>query len=326
MLTVTESQMSFVFFLFSDNYQNGIMQALVLFLRSHEMSVKSPRMFITAVIISVFAFLGSALLSAAETDAYRGVKTHLQTLLSDPNVIDYLPGEITLDCINGSKLQLDSGKKTLFVLLWNTKVSNAAEFKAFGSLFFDAFDNPKVRFLAINLDDVSKKKKIVAELLKSSCPWAQVIAAEPGNKALKVFTSVDIRKATLVIIAPMGQVEYVGSAGGSEPQEILSRFSTVAKRTEKTDKMVLYRKKPIEVSEEEFNPRAEKLLENAKMFFRIGSRMIASKSYGQPIRMCRMVIKDYPNTKYADKARLLMRQVPQRYRKRYRITDEELGL
>ncbi|OQA03132.1 MAG: hypothetical protein BWY69_00635 [Planctomycetes bacterium ADurb.Bin401] len=49
-------------------------------------------------------------------------------------------------------------------------------------------------------------------------------------------------------------------------------------------------------------------------------------TYAKPIEMCRTVIRDYPNTKYADEARVLMRQVPERFRQRYKITDEELGL
>ena len=286
------------------------------------MLLKNSRMFTTAVIISVFTFFGSAPLSAGETDAYRDIRIRLQAILNDPNTM-----EATLDCINGSKLQLDSREKTLFILLWNIKDPNAAEFRAFGNLFFAGFDNPKVRFLGINLDETGKKKKVVAELLKNPSLSAQVIAAEPANKMLKIFTSINIKKPTLIIVAPagpIGQIKYVGSAVDLEPQKILGRLrKTIAK---KTDKTILYRKKSIEVDEDEFNPQAEKLLENARMFFRIGSRMIAAKSYGQPIRMCRRIIKDYPNTKYANEARLLMRQVPKRYHKRYKITDEELGL
>ena len=290
------------------------------------MSAKNSRIFTMTAIIFCFVFFGTGLLSAEETD---DIKTHLQTVLSDPNAAGYLPREVTLDCINGSRLQLNREEETLFVLLWNSEDPNAAEFKAFSNLFFAGFDNPKARFLGINLDEISKKKEIVAELLKNPCLWAQIVAAEPANKMLESFVPAGIKKANLVIIAPQGQVEYVGSAVGLEPQEILGRLSAVTENTEKTEEpeiAILYRKESIEVSEEEFNPQAEKLLENARMFFRIGNRMTAAKSYGQPIRMCRQIIKDYPNTKYANEARLLMRQVPERYRQRYEITDEELGL
>jgi len=77
--------------------------------------------------------------------------------------------------------------------------------------------------------------------------------------------------------------------------------------------------------DEFFDPRAETLLENAKAFFKIGNRL-QYHTYAKPIEMCRTVIKDFPNTKYAEQARVLMRQVPERFRERYHITDEELGL
>jgi len=67
------------------------------------------------------------------------------------------------------------------------------------------------------------------------------------------------------------------------------------------------------------------LLENARTFFKIGNRL-QYHTYAKPIEMCRTVIKDYPNTKYAEQARILMRNVPERYRDRFNITNEELGL
>jgi hypothetical protein len=47
----------------------------------------------------------------------------------------------------------------------------------------------------------------------------------------------------------------------------------------------------------------------------------------QGIDMCREIIRKYPDSKYADEARTILREnVDPRYRKRYNITDEELGL
>lgn len=80
-----------------------------------------------------------------------------------------------------------------------------------------------------------------------------------------------------------------------------------------------------EIDEEFFDPRAETLIENAKAFFKIANRL-QYHTYAKPVEMCRTVIKDYPNTKYSEQARLLMRQVPERFRDKYNITDEELGL
>lgn len=71
--------------------------------------------------------------------------------------------------------------------------------------------------------------------------------------------------------------------------------------------------------------QAEKLLENARTFFRIGGTL-PSHSYRDPVNWCRQIIKNYPNTKYAQEAQVLLRQVPEKYRQQYNITDEELGL
>lgn len=68
---------------------------------------------------------------------------------------------------------------------------------------------------------------------------------------------------------------------------------------------------------------ASKLLENARGFIKI-SRKITTPKNG--IGMCRQIIKDYPNTEYSEEARMLLREVPERFRKRYNLTDKELGL
>lgn len=49
-------------------------------------------------------------------------------------------------------------------------------------------------------------------------------------------------------------------------------------------------------------------------------------TYKRGVDMCREVIDNYPGTEYAHQARQLLRQVPERHRRRYHITDEELGL
>ena len=71
--------------------------------------------------------------------------------------------------------------------------------------------------------------------------------------------------------------------------------------------------------------QAETLLSNAKTFLQIGNRL-PSHMYLKPIEMCRRVMKDYPNTKYAQEAQMLLRNVPKEYRQQYNLTDEELGL
>lgn len=49
-------------------------------------------------------------------------------------------------------------------------------------------------------------------------------------------------------------------------------------------------------------------------------------TYKRGVDMCREIIRDYPDTLYAEQARHLLRQVPERQRATYNITDAELGL
>ena len=73
---------------------------------------------------------------------------------------------------------------------------------------------------------------------------------------------------------------------------------------------------------EDINPQAEKVLEYARGFLKTGR----FTGYKKGIDMCRDVLRDYPDTKYANQARDLLKTVPERYRKRYNVTDEEMGL
>ncbi len=77
--------------------------------------------------------------------------------------------------------------------------------------------------------------------------------------------------------------------------------------------------------EDFFDPQAETLLEHARTFFKI-SKKLQYTTYQKPIDICRRVMKDYPNTKYVQQAQILLRQVPERLRQKYNLTDEELGL
>ncbi|MGB8227074.1 MAG: hypothetical protein WCE45_09485 [Sedimentisphaerales bacterium] len=70
---------------------------------------------------------------------------------------------------------------------------------------------------------------------------------------------------------------------------------------------------------------AERLLSPARQFLKIGN-IAPSHEYRNPIEWCRQVMKKYPNTKYAQEAQMLLRNVPQEHRAQYNITDEELGL
>ena len=48
--------------------------------------------------------------------------------------------------------------------------------------------------------------------------------------------------------------------------------------------------------------------------------------YKNMVDHCREIIQRWPDSEYAFKARRMIRDIPQRYRKRYNITDEEIDL
>ena len=48
--------------------------------------------------------------------------------------------------------------------------------------------------------------------------------------------------------------------------------------------------------------------------------------YKNMVDHCREIIQRWPDSEYAFKARRMLRDIPQRYRKRYNITDEEIDL
>jgi len=79
-----------------------------------------------------------------------------------------------------------------------------------------------------------------------------------------------------------------------------------------------------ELSEED-KVQAERLVTYAEdLFMKTGAKHVTT--YKRGIELCRQVMKDYPGSEYADKARQLLRQVPENQRSRYGITDQELGL
>ena len=70
--------------------------------------------------------------------------------------------------------------------------------------------------------------------------------------------------------------------------------------------------------------RAQKLLQSAQMHIE-ESRKLRMKNPRQGIEDARKVLELYPNTPYADQAREFLRRVPDRWKQRHNITDEELG-
>lgn len=70
--------------------------------------------------------------------------------------------------------------------------------------------------------------------------------------------------------------------------------------------------------------QAEKLFEMA-MFHRKQARL-PGMTYKKMVDYCREIIQRWPDSEYAFKAKRMLRHMPERYRERYNITEEEIDL
>ncbi len=237
---------------------------------------------------------------------------------------------------------------------------------AYGQLFGSYLANPKVKFLAVNTDPAVSAPTVVNKLLESPWPWAHVMAATSTGGMARyasmdfkqptlaiVDTSGTIKYAGPVagFLAPMmltrvaGESPSAGSITVRQPggrtspktKTILNPFKGLfggsanqrppAKTTAPTGRTATPPRKRIDEGNDEITPddyQAGKLLEYAKMYVKAGRKPVLTSKKG--IDLCRQIIREYPNTKYAKEARLLLRRVPEYERKRYNITDKEMGL
>lgn len=224
---------------------------------------------------------------------------------------------------------------------------------AYKKLFSSTMGLSNIKFVAVNMDTARSKPKVLAAILQNSWPWAHVMLNDPQSNASQ-FKGVVLEENTplLLIAGKDGTIIYAGPATDflapmvvsqiSNPHRARSSFANIFKsnptssrsantapattagnpNTTSQKSRFITDKQPTKMSlEDEF--QAGKLLENAKMLIRAGSRYMTPK---RGIEICRQLIGDYPGTKYADEARLLLRKVPERYRKRYNLTSDELGL
>ncbi len=223
----------------------------------------------------------------------------------------------------------------------------SAQMLAFSDLFLAHYENPRFRFVGINLDSPDSKIKVMETLLESPWPWAQAMATDPANKAISQFAEMKIRQPTLVIAQPGGTVFYAGPASGFLPKILLNyvssatesatgshktETSTMRKRsaTSTTDTLEEQAKKhqdetsawSDETEEDEINPHAENLYQMALVHQRSGRVL----GYGRMVEYCRKIQGLYPDSPQAKKTKELLRQLPEKEQKKYKVTDEEKGL
>jgi hypothetical protein len=243
----------------------------------------------------------------------------------------------------------------------------SAQMSALGNLFSVQFQNPDVKFIAININNPEEAPAVVARLLKSPGPWAQAILDNvTATSAFKTLNLEEITSAQplTAIVDKTGTVRYAGPAAGflapMMVDDLLSRNSelspadsfAITDDVETIDGEILEPsanqedelpgQTPVtapamteyvptqtrttgvtDLTPEDF--QAQKLLAYAKgLFIPAGQKKFLTSKTG--VDLCRQIIRDYPNTTYADEARKLLRTVPPNEQKRYNITPEEMGL
>lgn len=72
------------------------------------------------------------------------------------------------------------------------------------------------------------------------------------------------------------------------------------------------------------NTEAKSRLQFAQNYMKMAKKGIIS--YSQTVAICRGIIKDYPDTEYAQQARELLQEIPEDLRAQYNLTNAELGL
>ncbi len=93
--------------------------------------------------------------------------------------------------------------------------------------------------------------------------------------------------------------------------------------SQKTEPAVKVKPQFKELSEIE-KIEAEKLFSAALQFRKIGR--LPGPSYKQMVDMCRDIIQRWPESSYAYKAKRMLADIPERYRRIYKITAEEINL
>jgi hypothetical protein len=79
----------------------------------------------------------------------------------------------------------------------------------------------------------------------------------------------------------------------------------------------------VEMTEED-RIAADRLYEMAYTEYKIGR--LPTTTFKKMVDYCRELFERYPDSPQAAKARVLMRKLPERFKRRYNVTDEEMGL
>ena len=239
-----------------------------------------------------------------------------------------------------------------------TPTSTSDSFHAFNELARANITNPQLKFIAVNTNQIEQLPGVINILSTTPGLWANTMAKLQKSNITEI-ADINTDSSVLVIADKSGKVIYAGSPVGFMPKLILQSVGgmtsdainqpgtmtpTPAKPVSKNKPAERPQPKPtpkrhtakdkLEESDQpqlrtlplEEQLQADKKLTYARELFVPASRKhMLSPTRG--VEMCRDLMKSYPNTKYYYEAQTLLREgVPERYRERYHLTDEELGI
>ncbi len=224
---------------------------------------------------------------------------------------------------------------------------------AFGELFSGEFENSDVKFATINVDEAIESRKVMSMLLANSWPWPQAVAAHQDSEAISQFAGMYLDEPVLVIVGSDGQICYAGPVSGVIPRLILSKIismftpsapketadsafeinrnSMLNGANKVAEPAALPEKKLAKVPQiardnvakaEQVNPQAENWYQMALVHKKSGKIL----GYKRMVDYCRKIIENYPDSSHAKKARELLRELPEKDRRRHNLTNEEMGL
>jgi hypothetical protein len=230
--------------------------------------------------------------------------------------------------------------------------SGTASAEGFGSLMLDYVGCEKVSFVGVSLDDAAAKLNVMREASAKRWFWPQIMAQDAKNRSLMEFAKFDITQPTMAIVTKDGTIAYMGAPTGFLPKMLLAKAtdnyvarlftpgSPIDPNTRKGRGVVdpnTARRRPADpnllrskgqgeedISQMTSDLQAETLYNHAKSFLK-GTRT-TTLTAGPGVQLCRQILRQYPDTEYAAKARELLRDLPDEIKTRYNITNEEMGL
>ncbi len=225
-------------------------------------------------------------------------------------------------------------------------------------LYLDSWSSGKMKFLTVNFDKPSDQRQVIEETLARPWPWATVFASS-APKAVAGQKGITPDKPLLVLADKTGTIKYAGPATGFIAPMVFGKIMDIkpgvpataavdpnapaapadsnslpapaapkkkpavkpaAPQTESPQPAAAVKELPMEEA-----VQAEKLTVYAEdLFMQMGKKQFMT--YKRGVELCRQIMREYPNTEYAERAKLLLRRMPEHEKAKYNVTDEEIGI